>query len=606
MLSTENQRTSTVSMLRGVMIAFSMAGTIFILHQILKYSDHGVDFTDESFYLIWMRNPFIYEASVTQFGFIYHPLFVLFDGDISVLRRANIIMTFGLAWIFVIVFIAKLVPEIKNEPLILHATATGFATSSLIIFDSWLLTPNYNGLALHAMLIASIGLLLAEKNISPRSVLGWVIMGIGGWLSFMAKPSTALALAVGVFVYLIFSGKFSFRLLFLAAASAVLLLFASALWIDGSAFAFVERIRLGMELGRHLDSGHTLSRILRVDGFQFNKGGKFILLLILYSAFLAVWGLWTENWKGLIVGFAVSLLLFLLTIFLMSGNVDRTTDLGRFQGLLIFGVVFATIFARVALDRSEALSGSQWAMFGLFLAMPHIYAFGTNGNYWQTGSSAAVFWLAAGLVFSGSLVRRRGTWMVAMPLVLATQTVTAALLQTGFEKPYRQPQPLRLNTSVVKLGPHQSELMLSRSHAEYIAGVMTVSENADFRQGTPMIDLSGRSPGAIYILGAESLGQAWNIGGYPGSLSRATAALNRVGCEKIAAAWILIEPDGPRRIPMELLTAQGLNFYADYQVVGDWLSAETPGRRSGIYNQYLYAPRKIAENVETCRATRGY
>ena len=32
-----------------------------------------------------------------------------------------------------------------------------------------------------------------------------------------------------------------------------------------------------------------------------------------------------------------------------------------------------------------------------------------------------------------------------------------------------------------------------------------------------MIDLTGQSPGILYAIGAVNVGQAWTIGGYPGS-----------------------------------------------------------------------------------------
>ena len=36
----------------------------------------GFDFTDEGFYLNWIANPWNYRASLSQFGFVYHPLYL--------------------------------------------------------------------------------------------------------------------------------------------------------------------------------------------------------------------------------------------------------------------------------------------------------------------------------------------------------------------------------------------------------------------------------------------------------------------------------------------------------------------------------------------------
>ena len=64
-----------------------LVSTFSILYWIFLYCSHGIDFTDEGFYLNWISNPFLYKASTTQFGYIYHPLFLLVEGNISKLRQ---------------------------------------------------------------------------------------------------------------------------------------------------------------------------------------------------------------------------------------------------------------------------------------------------------------------------------------------------------------------------------------------------------------------------------------------------------------------------------------------------------------------------------------
>ena len=65
------------------------------------------------------------------------------------------------------------------------------STASLVSLTRWLPTPSYNGLALQALFVAAAGLLLADKKVYRASVAGSVLIGIGGWLAFMAKPTTA-------------------------------------------------------------------------------------------------------------------------------------------------------------------------------------------------------------------------------------------------------------------------------------------------------------------------------------------------------------------------------------------------------------------------------
>jgi len=589
------------------LVALCALGTVFIGWWLVSYSFYGFDFTDESFYLVWIANPFLYEGSVTQFGFVYHPLYWLLGGDIAALRQANILITFGLAWGLTYFFLRSLASNARADQLILLVVSAAFATSALIVFDSWVPTPSYNSLNLQALLITSIGLVLAEKATHRKSIIGWILIGIGGWLTFMAKPSSALALAVGVFLYLVLARKLSVRLVLLAVLCALASTLMSALIIDGSVGSFIRRIQLGMEFSEHLGGGHTLSGILRIDEFQIGEEFKTVIYLSSGVLFIAICSFWTKNSKWAFIGLVVSLLLFALTATTTFDVFRWLPEFGRFQGLLIFSVVYAATLAAVVLGRLKALQGvnaGQWALAVLFLLMPYIYAFGTNNNYWQVATSAGVFWLLAGVTLLGPLVCDRASWLLILPLAFATQAATVILLLTGFEQPYRQPQPLRLNDTSLQINPERSVLTLSDGYAAYITSAKIAAERAGFAQNMAILDLSGQSPGILLALGAKNIGHPWTLGGYPGSLAFVMAGLSQFPCEDIAKAWVLFEPDGPRSIPIELMNGIGADFPRNYDRVGSWLTAKGAGGYRDQRIQELYKPRHEDRILRACNKLR--
>lgn len=607
MTTDEQSRHASIAPVQTALVALCTVGTILLIWWLLKYSAYGIDFTDESFYLVWMATPFLYDVSIYLFGFFYHPLYSLLGGDISALRQANILITFGLAWCLSYFFLGSLAPVNKESRITRVTVSAGLATSAFILFDSWLPTPSYNSLALQSLLVSATGLILAEKAEHRTSIIGWVLIGVGGWLTFMAKPSTALALAVGVFIYLLLARKFSIRMLALAVACALALLLTTALLIDGSVFRFIERLQLGVEFIGYLGGGHTRSQILRIDRFQLDIKFKIAIFLVSGALFFALWSVWIKNKKMQFISLLVSIAFFSFTTLLTFGQINRAAGLGQFQGLLIFAVVCGVAIAAFVLGRLKALkavSAQQLAIAALFLIMPHIYAFGTNGNYWQAGGSAAIFWLLAGLSLLGPLIGKHSSWLLGLPVAIATQAVTATLLQTGLEQPYRQPQPLRLNVSSVEIGPQKSALVLSESYAEYIDSAVVAAQKAGLQSNTPVIDLSGQSPGVLYAIGAENIGQPWTIGGYPGSLKLAEAALARISCEKIATAWLLFEKEGPRSIPAELMPSLGADFPSAYKQVGMWQTAEGAGGYTARRIQELYKPVKPQETLMKCQMLR--
>jgi hypothetical protein len=582
--------------------------TILTLGWMYKYSAYGIDFTDESYYLVWIANPFIYKFSVTQFGFVYHLLYDLLDGNIVHLRQANVLITFLLAWVFVRSFLVAQVPFSRNDPISLNAASLGLASCALVVFNSWLLTPNYNSLTLQAFLIVGLGLMQLEKLMNLPSILGSLAVALGVWLAFLAKPSAAFALSFILLVYLIVSHKLSRWFLFFSASIVSFLILISALLIDGSIVAFTDRLFLGYEFGSQLGGGHRLNHILRVDYFLPSWqliGYAFALFLFTSVAMSSFWDqsghrrIPASNW--------INFLFFILIASLLTTRFDLFVDVGRFQGLVFFGIVFAAVFSGLQFVKRFELaptSQSQLATAGLLLLMPHAYAFGTNGNYWEIGSSAAIFWLLAGFTFMQPLAHHRKAWSISMPIVLAAQALTIVILQTASLHPYRQDQALHRNTTYVEFGTQKSSLVLSAPFATYISSAKRIALDSGLQPNTPIIDLTGQSPGILFVLGAESIGQAWMIGGYSGSLKLAKLTLDLTPCQKIANSWILTEPTGPRSISNELLPMLGLNFPESYEFAGRWETAPGAGGFNFARTHELYRPKNPAQSLLSCNTER--
>ena len=465
------------------------------------------------------------------------------------------------------------------------------------------MTPSYNSLTLQALLITATGLLMADKPLHRASLAGWTLIGIGGWLAFMAKPSSAMALTLAVIVWLLALRRCSVRSLLLTAVSALIPLLASAWLIDGSVVTFAARIKKGIQLTQDLGGGHTLLNILRVDTFTLDDMLLYPLLATALAIFIATGLLLAKNQRWQYLSLPLSLAFFVLTASLVLGQPLWAVNLGPYQSLWIFAVMLAALVALLTIGRLKALTNitlAQWVMAVVLIVTPHMYAFGTNGNYWNTAGYAAIFWLLAGLTLVGPLIRQKASLFPLLPATLATQAMVATMLQTGLEQPYRQPQPLKLNTSTQSV--NGSKLQLSEGYALYFFSAIQAARTAGLEPGTPMIDLSGQSPGILYALGAQNIGQAWLVGGYPGSLKRASEALSLVDCQTLAVSWVLWEPDGPRSLPTETLLQQGARFPDDYRQVGTWHTARGAGGYDFEREQVLFAPVNVEGTARACLA----
>ena len=205
-----------------------LISTLFILFCVFKFSAYGIDFTDEGYYLNSISNPFLYrDGTFSKFGFIYYPLFNFLDGNITWLRRLNFLITFALAFTLVYLVINNLIKFEKINKVILYILSSGIALSSFTYV--YIQTPSYNHLTFQALLITSIGIALIDATKFNKNVLSHIITGTGGWLTFMAKPSSAAGLAPVVLIYLIFSKNFQLRFILIAVVTSLILFIISEL-----------------------------------------------------------------------------------------------------------------------------------------------------------------------------------------------------------------------------------------------------------------------------------------------------------------------------------------------------------------------------------------
>ncbi|WP_420969527.1 hypothetical protein [Bradyrhizobium sp. B120] len=243
------------------------------------------------------------------------------------------------------------------------------------------------------------------------------------------------------------------------------------------------------------------------------------------------------------------------------------------------------------------------------MILPHLSALGTNGNYWSVGSSAGLFWMLAAVAFLSPLAQQERSVATLLPLTVLAQLLTASVVNTGFLQPLRQVKDLRAYTAVTLL-PGGGKLVLSQPLHDYLATGRAQARAAGLEVGTPVLDLSGRSPGLLYVLETRPLGIPYLIGSYPGryeypgSSAVAVKTLGLENCADLAQSWVLIEPEGPRHLDQASVMASFGAGQADYVAAATF---ETPVNHGDLPNarQFLFKPVRPAALAEvSCREAR--
>ena len=464
----------------------------------------GIDLTDEGFYLNSISLPFLYKATYTQFGFLLHPIYVLFGGDLILLRWAGLLPLTLAAAFFVSTFLRS--PLIR-PPLPTTARlvlAVGCSCAVLLEYFPWTPTPNYNLLNLFGVLIIFAGWF---RILEPSEDAPWwsrpgamVVFALAFAIVALVKPTTAAVLAIGVtgltlpfgrraLIDVVFAGSLSFLLVVLVLLS-----------IDGDLTTVILRYRSSLAYNDLFQAGHDMNG-------TFALGAE--TLLGVFGAYL----LGRQLKHGL--------------------GADP-----RYVALLT-----ALIFAPIAI------------------------AFGTNTGILRSAPRAGIFWVVAiafGIMIAApSKIRLSLLYFTMAASVCGVLVVVVHMVQ----KPYRINGPLWQQTEWISSATRERLVKVDPATADYFRTFQNGARSAGFQVGTPIIDLTAMGPTAIYMLGGEAVGFPWINGGYPGSRNVTLRALSTVPSAELRRSWILTSPEGHAHLPTDILNDLGLDFPNGYEEV---------------------------------------
>lgn len=583
---------------------------ILLLTRLALHMSVGIDLTDEGYYLNWISNPWLYQYYVSQFGYIYYPIYQLLGSDFVLLRVFNALFTYALGLMLSYLIIQRLSTH-QSRGFYLVASA-GIALSSLLILmitGHWLPSPSYNSLCFQGLLITMTGVVLSDANNKHRELLSAFLIGLGGWLVFMAKPSSALLLSLVVPLYFAFEFKKHMRLLLGAAVVALSLVLLTGLYVDGSIVQFINRYQIGLHLLDIMGSKHGINNFLRLDPFTVSIADqyKFLLLTSLVAGvFFAIEKGSTQVKIILTTSLSVAVGIMLWLAFSTDGLRINTP---RHHPLILLAVLFAAILFWLFVKIANKPPASNLKLILLFLVLPYIYAAGSGNNYWETAAGGMLFWMIASLLI---LLRSSTNHALTMVLAAVVASISVKVMLDAQNSPYRQTESIA-HQSHSYINPHTKKvLLLPEDTAIYLQDLQHLLDKADFKQNTPVIDFTGHHPGTLYFMQANAIGQAWTIGGYDGSSDMAALALNQATCHEIANAWLIIEKEGRRRVDYRVLEKHGIQAdKSNYVKVGMILSKVLTdsgfvniSHPDGKYEQYFLKPTNPDNQEKNCQVYR--
>lgn len=573
----------------------------------------GFDFTDEAYYLLSISDPWEYDVTATQFGLIYYPLYKLLQGNIFYIRLFNFVSIFCINIVLSYLFLRyfKLVNLSKGWLLILSWV---LSTLSLCVYGLWLPTPNYNLLNFQALSSCFIGVILVSQSINFSLkhknfsyFTGWIVIGLSGFLAFMSRPHTGTGLAVLVLIWAWLSSNFKLKGITIAVIVSFALVFLTAIILDGSITAFIHRYTYFYELTK-ISRSHETNLAFNLTFQQFFT---LITLRPFVGAFLAltaVGGLLSyfsePNSKNIYFSIIyITIPIFLCTVILI---IHFLPQFNNYIGHLLWAPVFgALVFRPKKISGEKRLpTKSRFGWCAFLLAFAYLYGLGSNNLITFTTSISTFFiFLALILVLSPSQNLNDYSNKI-IGLITCSFFVTILVITLAWATPYRQIAPLWTFSAEVEIPLGGTKLKMPAPMANFVTNWYEAAQKSSYEPGTPIIDLTGRAPGAIYLLGGYFPKAAWLGYGYEGSEQSAQIALKRLSCEQLASAWLITDYTGADVLNPSILLGAGVDYENDYSLQGVF---DFPlGFKSAFFRPLVLLSPKIPERrTEICLSRRA-
>jgi tetratricopeptide (TPR) repeat protein len=593
-----------------IIVSTLLLVSLLFVFTLLYRCNFGIDLTDEGFYLNWIANPYNYKISHTQFGYIYHPLYRWAGESIVSLRQADMLIMLSLSWILCIQLFSYVFKDNMTKhamhPFIFYGLTFSLATCVFSFFGSWwwIPTPSYNSLTLEGLLITMIALVKLSRD--NTQAIGWVILGVGWWLTFMAKPTSAIILGLLSTSYILLTQfkTSTWRHLSLPFLTSMGLFCLSAYVIDGSILTFIERLHEGAKSMTLLYEGHPFDFWTKSSLLSDPPRQIFLIILTTFSLLMTIFSKPVSS--SIRACFFLALLVFcgLICIYYYKIPVIPNPATNILVWSIPLGACLALILIpkRALGNHPSSTPTSHFIILSvLLMLLPYAFAIGTRGNVWTTSLRMGIFGILAviPLMFrfkKADLILTR----LLIGLSICSLLITTILVQLSMEYPYRQSQSLFSQTQSFEINNREgrvtSHLILSDDDARYMRQLKQTALAHGFVYGDAMIDLTGAFPTVLYLLGADPIGTPWYIAGFGGSTEYTVSILSQTPCNQLAKAWVLTSLNGTEKYHPAVLEPHGLKRES-YEVIEDIIDA-----RFNLKHQFMKPKVAFTESLQVCEA----
>jgi len=578
------------------LVIFSL--TTFITFLFIYHLDRGIDLTDTGFHMVSASQASNIPATVTSFGFYTGYFLELFDRSVFLFRLTGLFFLGGLAIFFTKSLMAYLADKLEMvftvEKNIISYCLTMLGV--LTYYQSWKITPSYNLLALGACLLVGTGLIRLIESVNfhkKRHVWSAItcnsaIVGIGYFFAIMSKPTTALCLGIVTLLWVFFTDakKQWLKIILSIALTTLCLLALHVFSIEAAIDSILVRTLAGIEYVRLADMGHDSYSLIRkfiTDLLAIPLKLSIDLILASLTFIFLLFGLrllslfkphWCAKYKlqsgEIIICISTSVFCLIMWIHGYWDGGPMWRHSGYAGIALVLYLILIGFTSSVVLENKIQFDKGLSSVCGLILlniSLAISFGVGSNNGAIVNSSMAYVFYVSS--IFVGAIwISKQYNFKFFLPLITCILVLSSLSMSYGaFFKPYRIKGTIFDQQTPVKLTNGDTNIYADVETAAYINQLQSAAMKHGWQQGNILIDMTGATPLASYLLDAKPATVGWILGGYKGSNSAAYYAISSLKKDDLNKAWVLTCLECKRQISADVLLKLEIDLNADFERV---------------------------------------
>lgn len=521
-------------------IAILFVSSVFVLN-----FDKGIEFTDESYIILYSIYPNETVGRLTNFGFLGNLLLTISGNNLFyfrilgffILLIASILACFGFKF-----FIQNRNMHFFQSNVILLTTAV---VGALCYYRNWIITPSYNMYNVVGALLFFSGICFLNKsyNILNNSKF-YLLITFGFLICFISKPSTSIFLILFfIFWNFLYNKKELIIHSFVVSFITLCIFFLYVIFTFGDFKLFFYDIYLGYDLIKTFDPRYSILQL-----FIFSV--KVILSDLLFFWYFYIFQFLFNFFLKKNKNYKILSLIMPLLLLSVSNNLN----------IFLFSLIINIFFLNNIFKKRENFI----ALF--VIALIFFISFGTNTNIVKHVQHSAIFYFILTYYFlSISNISKKN---MSLFLILFFFIHLSTNLYTNIFKPMRYDQNILKQNYPIKLPKLNNLIYVDEFTKEYINQINSIKKKIDIKNNTKyLIDYTGRRPSLNLFFGYNFLTRPWWSAGYIGSNNYIKKILKLSNKNDILSSIIVIEKDKKlRKLDIDNFLSIGIKFNDSFKL----------------------------------------